>query len=487
MAQKKIPPVRSEEIRPPNRLQQICLDAPFADDLVAITARGTGKSWAIPLITSRDAQVYKERFSCLIVRQTYQGLTELQGLLYRYYTKAFPGTTWSGADMTFRLGGKQEPFGRVELGYTGTGAIESQKALTRYQGRSFQCIIIDEIGAHVNLEFADTIRATLRAPEGIPTRMIMLGNPGGACHAALQTRYGIPAGFPDPGKPVRFYSEDIGKHVVFLTATAASNSYIDLDQYIRSLRVACGDDPALLDAWLRGRLDVDIAGSFFGSAFSVKRSLRDITPGQIDIRQHKPFVMFDYGTAAPSVFYLCIPDPPGAPKGSLWLVDECYICTSTASGQRDFTRGAYLSTAEQALCVHEWLERWGLRPSDLPILGDDAIFNADGRPKGSVAGDFREAGVPVRRAGKMTVREANRLALLRNMMAAAGKDPDTPWLQWSKACQGLMATAPTLPRHPTDPEIIAPGCANHAVDAIGYAAVYLKQRSQVGTTSFRLY
>ncbi len=389
--------------------------------------------------------------------------------------------------MTFRLGGKAEPFGRVELGYTGVGAIEIVKAANRYQGRSYVCCIVDEIGSHNDLSFADTIRATLRAPEKVPTRMMLLGNPGGPCHAALQSRYGIPSGYPEPGKPVRFYSEDLQKHVVFMTATAASNVYIDLDAYIRSLRVACGDDPALLDAWLRGRLDVEIGGSFFGSSFSVQRSLRDISPGEIGLKEHKAFVVFDYGTAAPSVFYLCIPDPPGAPKGSLWLIDECYICSNTTGGQRDWSRGAYLSTAEQAGAVREWLERWGISPADIPVVADDAIFNNDGRPKGSVAGDFKAAGVPVRRAGKMNMREANGLAMVRNMMQAAGRDSDTPWLQWSRACVGLMAPVPTLPRHPTDPEIIANGCANHAIDAVRYGVQYAKQRSYVGATSFRVY
>jgi len=31
------------------------------------------------------------------------------------------------------------------------------------------------------------------------------------------------------------------------------------------------------------------------------------------------------------------------------------------------------------------------------------------------------------------------------MLQAAGRDPETPWLLWTKACEGLMATWPTLP------------------------------------------
>ena len=133
------------EIKDPTLTQQLMLDAPFGDDLCVISARGTGKSWGIVMLVARDAAHWKERYSCLITRTTYQGLTELQGLLWRYLSVAFPGTTYSGGDMTFRVGGKDMPFGRVELAYTGAGPAEQVRALARLQGRSFICAIHDEV------------------------------------------------------------------------------------------------------------------------------------------------------------------------------------------------------------------------------------------------------------------------------------------------------------------------------------------------------
>ena len=121
--------------------------------------------------------------------------------------------------------------------------------------------------------------ATLRGPAGVPTRTILLGNPGGPAHPWLQARYGIPAGFPEPGRASRFWSENLGKHTIFASFTAASNQHLDIDAYVRNIKVAAADDPALLDAWLHGRLDVDIAGAFFGSSFVIRRSLRDVRPG----------------------------------------------------------------------------------------------------------------------------------------------------------------------------------------------------------------
>ena len=78
--------------------------------------------------------------------------------------------------------------------------------------------------------------------------------------------------------------------------------------------------------------------------------------------------------------------------------------------------------------------------------------------KSSVAGDFKAAGCPLHRAGKMHLREANRLAMVRTMLQAAGRDAETHVL-WSKSCVGLMNTWPTIPRHPRDVERAADGCA----------------------------
>ena len=103
------------EIKEPTLTQQLMLDAPWSDDLCVISARGTGKSWGIALVVARDAAHFKTKYSCLITRTTFQGLTELQGLLWRYLTVAFPGTTYSSADMTFRLGGKDMPLSLIHI------------------------------------------------------------------------------------------------------------------------------------------------------------------------------------------------------------------------------------------------------------------------------------------------------------------------------------------------------------------------------------
>ena len=123
------------------------------------------------------------------------------------------------------------------------------------------------------------------------------------------------------------------------------------------------NDPALLDAWLHGRLDVDIAGAFFGSSYGVRRSLRDLRPGGIQPQDLKrAFVAMDWGCSAPTVAYLCLPESTGTPKGSIWLLDEFYVAASTAGGQRDWTRLQVHSDRIMKAMVLERLEAVELSP-----------------------------------------------------------------------------------------------------------------------------
>ena len=66
------------------------------------------------------------------------------------------------------------------------------------------------------------------------------------------------------------------------------------------------------------------------------------------------------------------------------------------------------------------------------VVADNAVFKATGSYRGSTACDFQAARCPLMRPGKMNQREA----LVFTMLQAAGRDPETPWLLWTKACEG---------------------------------------------------
>jgi hypothetical protein len=382
----------------------------------------------------------------------------------------------------FRIGGKHAPSGTVELAYTASSPMEQIRALNRLQGRSKTLLIHDEAGTQPSSDFYDQLQGVLRAPSGVPTSTVFLANPGGPGHVWLKQKFAVPAGLPESMRPVRFWSEEYGKHVVFLTANASVNTAIDWEAYKRQVEIMAGGDPAMLAALIEGRWDLDLGGSFFASCWSPTRCRRFVRPGDINLRQHnpRPFVCLDWGVSAPTTAYLCIPNPEGAPEGSILLADELYIASVDRHGRRDFTKGCQMPNAEQAEAIREWLFRWGVTPRDLSIVADDAIWNATGGHRGSVAGDFLAAGVPMKRAEKMMQREAVGLSVLRNMLSATGKDPSRPWLQWSPACAGWEATVPSLPKHPRDPEVIADGCANHSLDAVRMGVSWYQRRWKTG-------
>ena len=130
------------------------------------------------------------------------------------------------------------------------------------------------------------------------------------------------------------------------------------------------------------------------------------------------------------------------------------MAPSTAGGQRDWSSATCLTIGEKATGIIEWLSRWNLLPGTTKVVADDAVFNATGSDRGSTS--------------------------FRTMQQAAGSDPETPWLLWTKACEGLMATWPTLPRHPRDVERIADGCANHSLDAVRYEVQWWRAKWKAG-------
>ena len=483
------PPAPAGETLKPNAFQQILLDVPLNDVICAGTAKGVGKSFWVVLRIIRDAQIVGKNYHCLVTRSSFQALQELQTLLFRYLNAAYPGTTWNSAESIFRIGGKSAPRGTVELAYTASSPLEQIRALNRLQGRSKTSLIHDEVGTQPSPDFYDQLQGVLRAPTGVPTSVVFLANPGGPGHVWLKQRFAQPAGLPYPMRPVRFWSEEYGKHCVFLTANASVNPHIDWSAYTRQVEIMSGGDPAMQAALLEGRWDLDLGGAFFASCWSPRRCRRVVRPGDINIREHnpRPFVCLDWGVAAPTVAYLCIPNPIGAPKGSILLADELYIAATDRVGRRDFTRGAYMPNSEQAAALRAWLYRWGVTPNEIQVVADDAIWASTGGNRGSVAGDFRDAGVPMLRAEKMLTREAVGLSVLRNMLAATDVDPSRPWLLWSPACEGWEATVPSLPKHPRDPEVIADGVPNHALDAVRMGVSWYQRKWPTGPSNFRLW
>jgi hypothetical protein len=296
---------------------------------------------------------------------------------------------------------------------------------------------------------------------------------------------------PEPGRPKRFWSEHYDGYCVFMTASSAINEHLNLDGgYRQSLILMAGGDEDMLKALLYGDWMVDLAGSYFSNCWSPTRCRMSVKPGDVDIRRAGAFCAIDWGVASSTAGYLIIPNPPNTPKGSLVLADEFWIAQTDVGGTRNFNKGTFMPNYEQSLALQEWIKRW-LEPHNLPLnsipyLMDDAQFSNLGFEKGSVASDFRSAGLPVKKAEKLLTKEAQGLSLMRSMMHATKNNPEHPWLLWTTACDGWEQTVPSLVRSPSDPETLAPGQPNHGLDAARMGVTWYQRRYKVGSSSFRI-
>lgn len=125
--------------------------------------------------------------------------------------------------------------------------LQHDRDASRYQGHSYNDLLIDEAGNFPDPAPIDKLVATLRDKTGVPPRQAMSANPGGPGHAWLVKRYIQPA---RPGTP--FYDPTTGAHRVYIPSLLTDNPALLLNDpgYLERLRRS---GPAwLVRAWLLG-------------------------------------------------------------------------------------------------------------------------------------------------------------------------------------------------------------------------------------------
>jgi hypothetical protein len=399
----------------------------------------------------RHVEMHEEQARALYLRHSYPGLLDFEDVCRQVFGGVY------GKDAVYNVKNKIWRFpngGTLEL-----GQLADMQNLNKYQGRSFSLVFVDELAQYPTPVLIDQLRGSLRAVKGVPTRMVVAANPGGVGHAWISARYVI-------GKP-RWRRFDVdGQSWVYAPSIFTDNPHLDFDDYRRQLESATSTDPELRKAWLTG--DWNIArGAFFAGVLGEKNKVEEWEP-----RRYWNFHLYlghDYGSSAPSVTYIVArslggrgPDGRFYPAGSILLLDEL----ATAE-RHDPSQGLGYTIPHLAEMITELAQKWGIRrPSG---VADDACFARHGHLAGSIADEFRQAGVYWRRA-----RKGNRVAgwaTLRRMMEDAGK-PDRAGFYVSTRCRYWWETVPSLPRDPRRPEDVDTRAPDHAADASRYAVVW---------------
>lgn len=450
--------------------QAQAMAVPESFDLFLGGGRGGGKSHLLAAIFLRHCEQHGEQARCLVVRKSFPGLQDLEAEFRSFFTGVYGDA--------LRVDAQKHRFKLPNGASIQLDQMEREADFQKYQGKSFSHIAVDEAGQYASPILVDRLRSSLRAPAGVPVRFILLANPGGAGHSWLVRRHAL----KNPWTP--YTDEATGFDYVTIASTYRDNEFIDRDKYAKNLMASCATDPELGKAWLDGDWSI-LRGAYFSNVIDQQRNMVEpwaYIPGKerSEIPSNTPgyrgtageirdrwslFLSHDFGVAAPSVTYLCAKSPGAEgpdgyfyPRGSIILVDE-----ETTTHPDDLNAGLGLTVPDQADRIKAMCYRWNVHPAG---FADDAIFNRTGSQEGSIADEFRRAGVHFSKA-----RKGSRLAgwqKMRRLLADAGQ-PDVPGLYVSRNCSIWWQTVPCLPRDPRNPEDVDSTAADHAADACRYA------------------
>jgi hypothetical protein len=316
----------------------------------------------------------------------------------------------------------------------------------------------------------DRLRSNLRGPQNIPIRCVIAGNPGDAGHQWLAQRYVFRAA---PWVP--FFEPKSQRDFVYAPSTFLNNPFIDQSQYRKQLEASCPSDPELLRAWLEG--DWTIArGAYFAGCLDEQRNAVPTWPAIPTCRGERwaTYLAHDFGSSAPSVTYL-VAKSPGAegpdgrwyPRDSLVLVDE--LATNEPG---NLSKGMGYTVPILAEAIREMCDHWKVKPTG---CADDAVFVRTGSGAGSIADEFKRAGVTFYAA-----RKADRITgwnIMRRLLQDAGQ-PDVPGLYIARHCEYFWSTVPYLGRDPRRVEDVDSRGPDHGGDAARYGCLYQKRVAQ---------
>lgn len=206
------------------------------DDVLFGGARGGGKTDSLLGRAITRSLRYPGLYRGLLLRRTYDELDEVNGRAHELLDPI--GAKWRASRHLWEF-----PWG----GWLKMRFVQRDADASRYQGHSYNDLLIDEAGNFPDPAPIDKLVATLRDKNGVPPRMAMSANPGGPGHAWLVKRYIESAA---PGVP--FIDPTTGAMRVYIPSLLTDNPLLlSRDPgYLQRLRRA---GPAwLVRAWLLG-------------------------------------------------------------------------------------------------------------------------------------------------------------------------------------------------------------------------------------------
>lgn len=428
--------------RPQPGPQKALIDCPLPEIFYG-GARGGGKTDGVLGKYALKAKRYGKHFNAVFFRRELPMLDDAIERSSEIYGPL--GAKWSEQKKTWRFphGGRLRfrPLERVE---------DAEK----YQGQNLTDACVEEAGQYPDSRPIDRVNGVLRSAHGVPTQLLLTGNPGGPGQTWIKQRYIDPAPM---GMQVLTRVLPNGKeHKFVYIPSRVQNNRILLESdpdYINRLYLVGSQE--LVKAWLEGDWDA-IEGAFFGE-FSTQRHV--VAP--IRLPNHwTRFRAMDWGSARPfSVGWYAVSDGELAqfPRGALIKYREWY---GMKEGQPNV--GLKLTAEEVGRGIKE-REPDGEK-IDYGVL-DPAAFAEDGGP--SIA---QRMGVIFRRADNKRV-ERNGAMGGWDQLRERLKGEERPMIFFFSTCVHTIRTLPALQHDPSRAEDVDTDGEDHAADETRYACM----------------
>lgn len=450
--------------------QYSILQAPETHNLALLGARGGGKTTGAIALAARHMAEHGEDASVLVIRKTLRALTDFEDDLLSFIADVYDGSghQYNRSEKILRVG----TGGRLTL-----AALDKASDYDKLQGKNFSLIIIEEVTQYVSERVLRLLRSNLRAPSGVPTRVVYLGNPGGPLHGRIFQRH-----VKDriDFVPYKVENEDW----ITIRSGPTNNPFIDVQAYIQRLREACHGDPVKLQQWLFG--DWTQGEGLMWPMFSPEKHVINADPRTLSATNDlfAPYVGIDWGLSSPSVGHLGIRlkrdatlDGVFRPRDSVIILDEVTDLLGTPGVDEDLNKSSEWMPDRLGERVSGMCADWGVKkPSAV-------VDNARGLQGNDVISMIQETGgfwnVTLPNKG----RRAERWAVMGSMLqATVEKSPTRPHLLVTDRTPFLIHALANSTRDERSPDDVAdiPSCPDHPLDSAAYLINHFRPRRGSG-------
>lgn len=425
--------------------QKALIDCPIPEVFYG-GARGGGKTDSVLGKYGIKAERYGAGFNAIFFRRELPMLDDAIERSHEIYTPL--GAKWQDQKKTWRWPNG----GRVRF-----RPLERTADAEKYQGQNISDACVEEAGQYPDPAPIDRLNGVLRSAKGVPTQLLMTGNPGGPGQQWIKTRYIDPC---PSGMRVQTRKLPNGKEhkFVFIPSRLQNNQMLmQADpEYINRLYLVGSEE--LVRAWLEGDWNA-IEGAYF-DCWSQKIVIKPVGLPDHWLR----FRSFDWGSAAPfSVGWWAVASEDFVHPGGI-IQKDAMVRYREWYGKSDVNKGLKLTAEEVAEGIRDRTQE-----SIAYSVADPAIFAEDGGP--SIAERMGAAEIYWTPADNKRVARNGAIGgwdQLRQRMK--GMD-DRPMIYTFDTCVDSIRTIPMLQHDPVKPEDLDTSAEDHAADEWRYAAM----------------